>query len=109
MKILLLLSNHRKQIAFWLTICGLAVIAFVYTLSTHHRVETIYHQSHWNQYAPEVDRALLLATNNENVNLSHIFGGVVSHHIPTTIPKLVSFYMNLKKNQQVKNIIIIGP
>jgi AmmeMemoRadiSam system protein B len=68
-----------------------------------------YHQSRWNEYAPEVERAIQNQTKALPIGLAHIYGGVVSHHIPTTISQLVEFYTRLKKTQDVKRFIVIGP
>lgn len=68
-----------------------------------------YHQSVWNEFAPEIERAIAAESAIKPVNLAHVYGGVVSHHIPTTIPKLVEFYRRLKQTQSVKNFIVIGP
>lgn len=75
----------------------------------NNRAETIYHQSQWNEYAPEIDGATKAEQSIQPLNLKHIYGGVVSHHIPTTIPQLVDFYSRLKRTQSVKNFIVIGP
>ncbi len=70
---------------------------------------TTYHQSRWNEFVPEVERAVETEQSVQALKISHVYGGVVSHHIPTTIPRLVTFYSRLKKTQSVKNFIIIGP
>jgi len=69
----------------------------------------MYHQSQWNEYAPEIERAVKVEQSVQPLNLEHIYGGVVSHHIPTTIAQLVEFYSRLKRTQSVKNFIVIGP
>ena len=84
-------------------------IALGLTSSKNNNFVATYHQSQWNEYAPEVDRAVKTEYLVPDVNLEHIYGGVVSHHIPTTIPRLVEFYSRLKKTQTVKNFIVIGP
>jgi MEMO1 family protein len=71
--------------------------------------ETIYHQSQWNEYVPEIERSIKAEPPAPTANLRHIYGGVVSHHIPTTLPRLVEFYSRLKQIQSVKNFIVIGP
>jgi AmmeMemoRadiSam system protein B len=68
-----------------------------------------YHQSQWNEYTPEIDRAVEAEQLVRILDLKHVYGGVVSHHIPTTIPRLVEFYSRLKKTQTIKNFIVIGP
>jgi AmmeMemoRadiSam system protein B len=85
------------------------VLAFILMQSAN-RTESIgYHQSRWNEYAPEVERSLQKSGAVKSQILKHVYGLVVSHHIPTTIPKLVEYYDQLKQTQDVKNFIIIGP
>ncbi|MCX6716599.1 MAG: AmmeMemoRadiSam system protein B [Candidatus Taylorbacteria bacterium] len=85
------------------------LIIFSLIPSRGNETETKYHQSAWNEYIPEIDAALKISRAEKVAGLKHIYGGLVSHHIPTTIPLLVNFYSNLKLNQSVKNFIIIGP
>ena len=73
------------------------------------QTESVYHQSEWNEYAPQIDRALSAESNVQPTGLAHVYGMVVSHHIPTTIPRLVEFYSRLKQGQTVNNFIVIGP
>ena len=68
-----------------------------------------YHQSQFPQYAPFVDSSVEQAKSDKKVDLDNIMGGVVSHHIPTTIPTLADFYIKLKNTRQVKTFIILGP
>lgn len=77
--------------------------------SVSNRSETIYHQSRWNEYTPEIDRAVNAEKFLESVNLKHVYGLVLSHHIPTTIPRIVESYLKLKQKQSVKNFIVVGP
>jgi AmmeMemoRadiSam system protein B len=68
-----------------------------------------YHQSRWNQYAPEIERAIKAQGRADSVSISHIYGMTVSHHIPQTIPVLVKYYSRLKSVESVKRFIVIGP
>ncbi len=78
---------------------------------------TIYHQSQWNEYARQIDVEVIkseleinsTSTSTPTQNSGEIYGMMLSHHIPTTIPKLVEYYTKLKKYKIVKNFIIIGP
>lgn len=110
MKIQLLLSNVKTKIAFLLLFI-LIVFGLVVSLTsvTSNRAQTIYHQSQWNAYAPEIDRSVKAEQSLQPLSLQHIYGGVVPHHIPTTIPRLVDSYSRLKQTQSVKNFIVIGP
>lgn len=68
-----------------------------------------YHRSAWDEYVPDVERSIVASTSLTKVMLDRVYGGVVPHHVPTTIPQLVTFYSRLKEKQDVKNFIIIGP
>ena len=110
MKIQSLLSNAKTKIALLLLLIPIifgVVLSLVSVKSN--RSEIVYHQSQWNEYAPEIDRSVKAEESIQPLGLKHIYGGVVSHHIPTTIPRLVDFYSRLKKTQPVKNFIVIGP
>ncbi|MGB8816271.1 MAG: AmmeMemoRadiSam system protein B [Minisyncoccia bacterium] len=111
MKIKSLLNNVKIKIAllFLLLILIVFGVILMSTSVKSNRSENSYHISLWNEYAPEIDRAIKTEMLKQPINLEHIYGGVVSHHIPTTIPRLVQFYSRLKQTQSVKNFIIIGP
>ncbi|PIR46539.1 MAG: AmmeMemoRadiSam system protein B [Candidatus Vogelbacteria bacterium CG10_big_fil_rev_8_21_14_0_10_45_14] len=110
MKIQLLSNNTKTKISLsLLLILIISGIVFGLTLVKRNRSETAYHQSQWNKYAPEIDRLIKTEESIQPLALKHIYGGVVSHHIPTTIPRLVDFYSRLKKTQSIKNFIVIGP
>ncbi len=85
------------------------VIVFCLFLTRNTKVDTVYHTSEWNEYAPEIERSIKSENTINQTDLAHVYGGIVSHHIPMTIPKLVDFYSSLKKTQEVKKFIIIGP
>jgi AmmeMemoRadiSam system protein B len=85
------------------------VIVFCLFLTKNTKADTVYHTSEWNEYAPEIERSIKSENTINQTDLGHVYGGVVSHHIPMTIPKLVDFYSSLKKTQEVKKFIIIGP
>jgi AmmeMemoRadiSam system protein B len=106
-----LLSNRFKIKFAALLILFIVLVSFGAFLffSKNKKAPTVYHQSQWNEYFPEVERALAKDKNIQPIVLNHVYGGVVSHHIPTTIPQLVEFYSRLKQTQSVKKIIIIGP
>lgn len=69
----------------------------------------IYHRSQFYNYAPFVNSELEKINGNKKINLEQTLGGVVSHHIPTTIPALADFYAKLKNTRDVKTFIILGP
>jgi AmmeMemoRadiSam system protein B len=108
MKIQLLLTNKRAPFIVSLTIIALLAVIVRMPVKSP-KLETIYHQSQWNEYAPEIDKVASLTPSVKPLDLKRVYGGVVSHHIPTTIPKLVDFYRRLKATQTVNNFIIIGP
>src|SRR3989344_2625981 len=69
----------------------------------------VYHQSRWGEYGPEITRALASNPETLPLELEVVYGGVVPHHLPVTIPRLVNFYRRLARHQTVKNFIILGP
>ncbi len=105
-----LLSNSTKTkvVILFLLLLALGIVVGLTSSKNNSSVLT-YHQSQWNEYTPEIDRAAKAEQSVRTVNLKHVYGGVVSHHIPTTIPRLVEFYSRLKKTQTIKNFIVIGP
>jgi len=110
MRIQSLLNNTKIKAGAIIILLFIIVLIFVSLNSIKNdRAQIIYHQSLWNEYAPEIDRAFAGENLVVKANISHIYGGIASHHIPLTIPKIVEFYIQLKKTQEVKNIIVIGP
>lgn len=107
MKIQSLLNKYTK-IIFLLIISGV-VITFLLLSKDNSKFETVYHNSQWNEFSKDIDKSVKSENLIDPAELKHVYGGVVSHHIPMTIPKLVEFYISLKKTQKVKNFIIIGP
>lgn len=103
------LLSKKKIIGTALCIVGLTIIAFLFLSVSRTTSELSYHQSQWNEYAPQIEQARRARPAAQPLALKHVYGGVVSHHIPTTIPKLVEFYSRLKQTQSVKKFIIIGP
>src|SRR5512146_539165 len=102
---------HSRSIRLVLAAAGLLVAgaAFLSYIRPHSDPFLGYHLSAWNEYMPDVDRGLAAASSTRKVGLAHVYGGIVSHHIPTTIPKLVQFYLQLKAAEPVRNFIILGP
>lgn len=116
MKIRSLLSKTKNKIAL-LFLLALIILGMFFGLVPVGNKQSIpYHQSRWNEYSPDIDRAMNLVMDLpggaeflQPANLKHVYGVVLSHHIPTTIPRLVEFYARLKRIQSVKNFIVIGP
>lgn len=104
-------KSHSLARSFVLLLVLSGALAFMQSVfpSTPQKALNSYHISAWNDFAPEIDRALHAGKTWTPVPTSHVFGGVVPHHIPTTIPQLVEFYQRLNKTQTVKNFIVIGP
>jgi poly-gamma-glutamate synthesis protein (capsule biosynthesis protein) len=68
-----------------------------------------YHQSQFPQYAALIDSSVERAKSGGKVDLDNVMGGVVSHHVPTTIPTLADFYIRLRNTRSVKTFVILGP
>lgn len=107
-KIQLLLSKRKTKVALCLS--ALAVSgSILFFAPVGKNQERIYHQSHWNEYVPEIAGAIKSNQALTAAGLKHVYGGIVSHHLPVAIPPLVEFYLRLHSTQPVKNFIIIGP
>lgn len=109
MKTQLLSNKHTKIISLLLLVLIIIVIVFYLLSIRNTKIETVYHTSEWNEFAQEIDRSIKSENLINQADLEHVYGGIVSHHIPMTIPRLVDFYSSLKKTQKVKKFIIIGP
>lgn len=72
-------------------------------------VISTYHNSEFFEYAPFIEKSVNEAQTKEEIDLDKVFGGIVPHHIPTTIPLLAEFYGSLKNTRDVKTFIILGP
>lgn len=68
-----------------------------------------YHKSQFFNYAPFIESSVEKTKSDAKVDLDKVIGGIVPHHIPTTIPLLAEFYTKLKNTRQVKTFIILGP
>ncbi len=108
MKIRSLLNNKKIKIITLLILLLIGCILFLKLLPDKDIV-SVYHQTKWSEYNPEIERSIKKYKYSEKINLRTVYGGIASHHIPTTIPNLVNFYSDLKNNQSVRKIIIIGP
>jgi len=114
MKILLRLNDKRiKLLSFALIIVLFLAVVLNYStlIKCKENGTVIYHQSRWNEYAKQIDTEVLKSESISALtqDSGEIYGIILSHHIPTTIPKLVEYYTKLKKSKLVKNFIIIGP
>lgn len=109
MKILSLLNKRTARLIYIIFVILIILGTFTILLLKENKTNFIYHQSHWNEFSPEIDRYTKLKQSVSPINLKHIYGIVVSHHIPTTIPQLIETYSRLKKTQSIKNFIVIGP
>ncbi len=69
----------------------------------------VYHQSQFFQYSEFIEGSVKEADGDAKIDLNKIMGGIVSHHIPTTIPLLAEFYTKLKNARDVKTFVILAP
>jgi AmmeMemoRadiSam system protein B len=103
-----LLQSSNKARSFVALFC-LLVFLYIVLPKTQFVAPEMYHESHWNEYGKEIDSAVANSRTPEKLSLSHVYGMVLPHHIPTTYPELVEYYGALGASQSVKNIIVIGP
>ncbi len=68
-----------------------------------------YHQSQFFQYSEFIESSVSKADGDAKIDLNKIMGGIVPHHIPTTIPLLAEFYTKLKNARDVKTFVILAP
>lgn len=105
-------TKTYATIAAIVAVIAIAAVSLSENKPSKRNAGVAYHYSQWNEYAENVETAIRdqsKASAEAKLQLSHVYGGVVSHHIPTTIPRLVEFYSKLKDAGRVKNFIIIGP
>lgn len=89
-----------------LLLLGVLILLAVSTAAREQN-STAYHLSRFAIHADRVEREY--AGKTWPTLAIRVYGGVVSHHIPQTIPNLVDFYGRLKASQHVEEVIIIGP
>jgi len=84
---------------------------FLVLFPQRHMPEIIsaYHHSQFFEYAAFIEKSVNEAQNKKKIDLDKVFGGIVPHHLPTTIPLLAEFYGSLKNMRDVKTFIILGP
>lgn len=70
---------------------------------------SVYHQSQFFEYAAFIEKSVNETKTDRKINLDKVFGGIVPHHVPTTIPLLAEFYDDLKNTKDVETFIILGP
>lgn len=68
-----------------------------------------YHQSQFFKYSEFIESSVREADGDAKIDLNKIMGGLVPHHIPTTIPLLAEFYTKLKNARDVKTFVILAP
>lgn len=68
-----------------------------------------YHQSQFFKYSGFIESSVKEADGDAKIDLNKIMGGLVPHHIPTTIPLLAEFYTKLKNARDVKTFVILAP
>jgi len=68
-----------------------------------------YHQSQFFKYSEFIESSVRDADGDAKIDLNKIMGGIVPHHIPTTIPLLAEFYTKLKNARDVKTFVILAP
>ncbi|MEK9177481.1 MAG: AmmeMemoRadiSam system protein B [Patescibacteria group bacterium] len=101
--------SGRTLVAGFLGAVLLVGLSTLNTGAPHDAASGPYHRSQWDEYAPEVERALTGERRAERPELSRVHGLIVSHHIPVAIPELVAYYRGLKENQRVPSFVILGP
>ena len=90
----------------------LVSVGLYFVLSDRTRAPEIaraYHQSQFFKYASFIESSVEQAKKDEKIDLNKVMGGLVPHHIPTTIPLLAEFYTKLKNSRDIKTFVILGP
>lgn len=103
-------SNSARWFAGLVAVAtvAVAVAGFAFGKAKDGPVASAHHASRWDKFASDVSYAAADAK-TEPLALARVAGGVAPHDIPTTIPRLVEFYARLKRTQNVRNIVVIGP
>ena len=72
-------------------------------------IASAYHRSQFFKYAEFIENSVKEVKSDTKIDLDRVMGGIVPHHIPTTIPLLAEFYAKLKNARDVKTFIILAP
>ena len=91
---------------------ALAGVGLYFVLSDRTKTPDVagaYHKSQFFKYAEFIESSVEEAKSDAKIDLNKVMGGIVPHHIPTTIPLLTEFYTKLKNTRDVKTFIILGP
>lgn len=67
------------------------------------------HRDQFSQYAELIAQALRETPAAEDPIAGEVVGGVVPHHIPTTISLLADFYRKLRGRREVRTFVVLGP
>ena len=101
--------NPKVYIAGILVALAVAGLYFFLSKKEGPDIAENYHQSQFFEYAQFIENSVEQTKNDERVDLDLALGGIVPHHVPTTIPLLAKFYAKLKNTREVKTFIILGP
>lgn len=101
--------NSKIYIAGVLVALVIAGLYFFLPKTKAPEITGNYHQSQFFEYAQFIESSVEQAKNDEKIDLDLVLGGIVPHHVPTTIPLLAEFYTKLKNTREVKTFIILGP
>ncbi|MDP3771864.1 MAG: AmmeMemoRadiSam system protein B [bacterium] len=104
--------RHAQKLYGVIILLALVSVGLYFVLSDRTKrpeISHIYHHSQFFKYAPFIESSLEQVKKDEKIDLNKVMGGLVPHHIPTTIPLLAEFYTKLKNTRDVKTFIILAP
>jgi len=104
--------RHAPKLYGVIILLALVSVGLYFVLSDRTKrpeIAHIYHHSQFFNYAPFIESSLEQVKKDEKIDLNKVMGGLVPHHIPTTIPLLAEFYTKLKNSRDVKTFVVLGP
>lgn len=103
-------SLYRRKISF--LVLGVLIVGIFFYLKYGEFYSTNSKVIHVSKYAAEakyVEESVAKFKNTDKLEVENVFGGIISHHIPTAFPLLAEFYSKLKNTKDIKTFIILGP
>ncbi|MEK9148244.1 MAG: AmmeMemoRadiSam system protein B, partial [Patescibacteria group bacterium] len=106
------MNRHATKIYGVIILLALVSVGSYFVFSNKIKAPEIvraYHQSQFFKYEQFIESSVEQVKKDEKIDLNKVMGGLVPHHIPTTIPLLAEFYTKLKNSRDVKTFVILGP
>lgn len=106
------MSRHTTKLYGVIILLALVSTSLYFALSYRKespKIVQAYHKSQFFKYSSFIESSVEQVKKDEKIDLNKVMGGLVPHHIPTTIPLLAEFYTKLKNTREVKTFVILAP